>query len=159
MDDQRGSHSHWKTLDWYVQTNEGIVSIPHRTRVQAKLRSHLHRPKLTILDSSEIENLAFGSITAKEAKKILRKGGLGILHYAREYKEENKPLLNNIRDFGDVNSPKLQTLLDEYQDIFLEELPEGLPPRREIDHVINTGNEKPVNRNAYPLSSQQLQEQ
>jgi len=108
----------------------------------------LRRPKLTVLDSSEIEDLPLGIVTAKEAKNILRKGGLGILHYAREYKEENTPRLNNIDDFGDVNSPKLQTLLDEYQDIFLKELPEGLPLRPEIDHVIDTGNEKPVNRNA-----------
>src|SRR5579859_6272857 len=150
---------HWDTLDWYVQTDDGIVCIPHRTRMQPKRCVGLRRPKLTVLDSSEIEDLSLGIITAKEAKNILRRGGLGILHYAREYKEENKPRLNNIRDLGDVSSPKLQTLLDEYQDIFREELPEGLPPRREIDHVIDTGNEKPVNRNAYPLSAQQLREQ
>jgi hypothetical protein len=32
-------------------------------------------------------------------------------------------------------------------------------PRTAVDHVIDTGDEKPVNRNAYPLSAQQLREQ
>ena len=61
---------HWDTLDWYVQTDEGIVCIPHRTRMQPK-RAGLRRPKLTVFDSSEIEDLPLGIITAKEAKKIL----------------------------------------------------------------------------------------
>jgi len=56
-------------------------------------------------------------------------------------------------------SKKLQDLLDEFQDVFRHELPDGLPPRRSVDHVIDTGSEKLVNRNAYQLSVQQLEEQ
>ena len=40
-----------------------------------------------------------------------------------------------------------------------EEPPVGLPPRRTVDHAIETGEASPTNRNAYPLSVQQLQEQ
>src|SRR5205809_5625042 len=54
---------------------------------------------------------------------------------------------------------KLKRLLKEYKDIFREELPDGLPPKRAVDHVIDTGDHSPVNKNAYPLSVQQLQEQ
>ena len=54
---------------------------------------------------------------------------------------------------------KLRRLLKEYQDVFREELPDGLPPRRAVDHAIETGDASPVNKNAYPLSVQQLQEQ
>jgi len=117
---------------------------------------------LTTLEETEE---VFEYLTEKEAKSILRKGGHAILHYAREYKGDlNRPLsrlsaLNDIREIGDVNSPELEKLLEEYTDIFREELPEGLPPRREVDHTIDTGSEKPVNRNAYPLSAQQLREQ
>jgi len=50
-------------------------------------------------------------------------------------------------------------LLDEFLDVFREELPDGLPPKRDVDHVIDTGTEQPSNRNAYPLSVQQLQEE
>jgi hypothetical protein len=40
-----------------------------------------------------------------------------------------------------------------------ETLPDGLPPQRSIDHGIDTGQEKPVNQSAYPLSVAQPQEQ
>jgi len=51
---------------------------------------------------------------------------------------------------------KLRRLLKEYQNVFREELPDGLPPRPAIDHAIETGDASPVNKNAYPLSVQQL---
>jgi len=54
---------------------------------------------------------------------------------------------------------KLDQLLQEYRDIFREELPDGLPPKRAVDHTIETGDHSPSNKNAYPLSVQQLQEQ
>jgi hypothetical protein len=38
-------------------------------------------------------------------------------------------------------------------------LPEGPPPSRAIEHSIDTGSERPVNRNAYPLSAVLLREQ
>ena len=55
----------------------------------------------------------------------------------------------------------MQKALDEYRDVFREEVPDGLiiPPQRAVDHEINTGDEAPSNRNAYPLSVVQLQEQ
>ena len=57
------------------------------------------------------------------------------------------------------NHASLPKLLRKYKDVFRDELPEGLPPKRAVDHVINTGNEGPMNRNAYPLSVQHLREQ
>ena len=56
-------------------------------------------------------------------------------------------------------SKELQDLLDGFRDVFRNELPDELPPRRGVDHAIDTGNERPVNRNAYQLSVQQLDEQ
>ena len=50
-------------------------------------------------------------------------------------------------------------LLEEYKDCLREDLPEGLPPVRDIDHAIETGDERPANRNAFPLSEKQLREQ
>ena len=58
-----------------------------------------------------------------------------------------------------VQDPELRKLLDEFRDVFKDELPDGLPPKRAVDHEINTGNEAPANRNAYPLSVVQLEEQ
>jgi hypothetical protein len=48
------------------------------------------------------------------------------------------------------NNPELQVLLDESLDVFRNSLPEGL--WRDVDHVIDTHNEAPSNRNAYELS-------
>ena len=58
-----------------------------------------------------------------------------------------------------IRRAKLRKLLKETKDVFRPELPEGLPPRRSIDHAIETGDARPVNKNAYPLSAQQLREQ
>jgi hypothetical protein len=58
-----------------------------------------------------------------------------------------------------VGNAKLDQLLQEYEEIFREDLPEGLPPKRVVDHAIDTGDNSPANKNAYPLSVQQLQEQ
>ena len=64
--------------------------------------------------------------------------------------EENSGIAG-IAGIADL-SKKLQDLLDEFRDVFRNELPDGLPPKRGVDHVIDTGNEQPVNRNAYQLS-------
>ena len=45
----------------------------------------------------------------------------------------------------DCRRAKLRKLLKEF---FREELPEGLSPRRSVDHAIETGEASPVNRNA-----------
>ena len=38
-------------------------------------------------------------------------------------------------------------------------MPKGLPPKRVVDHAIDTGDHNPVNKNAYQLSVLKLQEQ
>ena len=58
-----------------------------------------------------------------------------------------------------VESPAIKHLLKEYNDVLREELPDGLPPVRSIEHAIDTGDKRPYNRNAFPLSEQQLREQ
>ena len=60
---------------------------------------------------------------------------------------------------SEVAKTKLDRLIHEYRDIFHEDLPEGLPPKHMVDHAIDTGDHSPVNKNAYPLSVQRLQEQ
>jgi hypothetical protein len=49
-------------------------------------------------------------------------------------------------DLDQIQDSELEWLLGEYQDIFRNELPEGLPPKRAVDHEINTGSESPVER-------------
>ena len=54
---------------------------------------------------------------------------------------------------------KLRILFKKYKSVFRDELLEGLPLKRSVDHAIETGDANPINKNAYPLSVQQLQEQ
>ena len=53
----------------------------------------------------------------------------------------------------------MQKVVDEFRDVLRNGLPDRLPSQRAIDHEINTGDEASSNRNAYPLSIIQLQEQ
>lgn len=64
---------------------------------------------------------------------------------------------SNLIDSGPTMA-RLGQLLQKYKNIFREELPEGLPPNRVVDHAIDTGNYSPVNKPVYQLSVQQLQE-
>ena len=59
----------------------------------------------------------------------------------------------------EVEKTKLDHLIHEYRDIFCEDLPKGLPPKRVVNHTIDTRDHSPVNKNAYLLSVQRLQEQ
>ena len=163
----------WDTFDWYIQTDEGIVRIAYEFDLDANLHE---RPKLSLLEAGDV-GLSFNMISCKEAEKIMRqKGSVGILHFAKTPPGDDRqvqspkvtsqagadhPTLSNLEDFDewDVDDPALQELLGEFKDLFKNPLPKGLPPARVVDHAIDTGSEKPVNKNAYPLSVQQLREQ
>jgi hypothetical protein len=54
---------------------------------------------------------------------------------------------------------ELRKLLDEFREVFKDELPDGFTPQRSVDHIIDTDKEAPSNRSAYSLSAAQLQEQ
>ena len=56
------------------------------------------------------------------------------------------------------NTAGIEQLLQQFQDCFREELT-GLPPSRNFEHTIDTGDANPININAYPLSPVHLQEQ
>jgi len=58
---------------------------------------------------------------------------------------------NSRRRSGTMNC-RLRRLLKEYQTVFREELLEGLPPRRALDHAIEAGDASPINKNAYLMS-------
>jgi hypothetical protein len=54
---------------------------------------------------------------------------------------------------------KLIPLLKEYSDVFRSELPDGLPPKRSVDHAIETDHgAKSPHRLLYQLSPAELQE-
>lgn len=117
------------------------------------------------LDLQEFENdtQGFNLISEKELEKEVKSELVEfILYFTRE--SIDVPQLNTIGESSEVAGwagadKEMQEMLDEFKDVFRNDLPDGLPPNRDVDHVIDTGTEKPVNQNAYPLSVQQLVEQ
>ena len=56
-------------------------------------------------------------------------------------------------------SKAIRKVVKGFADIFREELPPELPPTRDYEHTIDTGDAAPINLNAYPLSQAHLDEQ
>src|SRR3954451_8392215 len=55
--------------------------------------------------------------------------------------------------------PRIRSLLDEFKDVFPEDLPEGLPPRRDVDHRIElVPGSTPPTRPTYRMSPPELDE-
>jgi hypothetical protein len=56
-----------------------------------------------------------------------------------------------------VKSLKVKRLLEQYKDVFRTDIPKGLPPKRSVDHAIETETDKkPPHRPLYKLSPAEL---
>jgi hypothetical protein len=102
-------------------------------------------------------------IDTRHAKKDLKKKGVEFaLYYFR-----NAPAKDDGSDtfapvVESVTSPEqkqLSELVQQFKRIFSSTLPAELPPQRNVEHEIETGDAAPVNTRAYPLSFQRLKEQ
>ena len=105
----------------------------------------------------------------KKACKMLRNpNSEGCLFTVRDTEQEvesthigiNQPLNRNsgISDIQ-IGDKTILPLVTNFNDIFREELPAGLPPSRGYEHKIETGDALPINMNAYPLSPVHIEEQ
>ena len=146
----------WKKLEFTVETKQGTK----------RIRRLPDTPDLQeIEDISDEVKQEFNLISVEELEKEVKGARVEFtLYFVRGRLEDDEVQLNTISDTTMQSElaeedQELQDLLDEFRDVFREELPDGLPPKRDVDHVIDTGTEQPSNRNAYPLSVQQLQEE
>jgi len=133
-----------------------------------------------------VDEAALNIIDERRAKKLLLKKGtefavyyhrlaptaskeVGVVTFAPHREGTTSPRTQeaNVDTFApigegitsDPEDKQLNELLDEYKDIFRSSLPDKLPPKRDVEHEIETGDAPPINTRAYPLSSQQLKEQ
>ncbi|KAG2212941.1 hypothetical protein INT45_002311, partial [Circinella minor] len=120
-------------VDW--STDNWTIAVNGETKILKPVR-YLGESGLRYLLSHKQINRA---IRHKEVKEVY------LLHFSDSDLEENKI------------PEELQPLVEEYQDIFRDELP-GLPPDRGFEHVIDTGDEKPVSRPPYKMSPLELDE-
>ena len=83
-------------------------------------------------DDSDIQ---LNFISGKQARHALRQGDDGFLAWVTAGNSA-EGMIDTTTDTTDRERRDLQVLLDEFQDVFPEELPSTLPPRRTIDHHI-----------------------
>lgn len=72
------------------------------------------------------------------------------------YKVDDKDILSNINQYNNhlpsVNNLDLCKLIHYYQKAVPNFIPRSFPLKQNVEHAIETGNAKPININAYPLS-------
>jgi RNase H-like domain found in reverse transcriptase/Reverse transcriptase (RNA-dependent DNA polymerase)/Integrase zinc binding domain/Retroviral aspartyl protease len=109
----------------------------------------------------DVGDASLNIITERQAKKILlkKKVEFAVYYHRPVKKDDPTDTLASIEEPCNPEETKLNELLGEYKHIFRASLPDELPPEREIEHEIETGDAAPINTQAYPLSSQQLKEQ
>jgi hypothetical protein len=83
--------------------------------------------------------------------------------YLLQTKQDVDELLGPEEDFyakkrENVNDPDLNKLLEEYKDVFREELPREPPTKRNVEHeIILEEGTKPIQAHQYQLSPNHLQ--
>ncbi len=116
----------WKTLEFIIETNQGTK----------RLRRLPNAPDLQYLEDINHE---FNLISVAELEQeIKNKHTEFILYFVQERKDDSNVQLNTRNNSSSECSEveglagddkELQVLLNEFRDVFKDELPDGLPPR------------------------------
>lgn len=101
-------------------------------------------------------------ISKKRLAKCIRKGekcyAVLLRHITYESDVKSKLPLSSI-EVGQNRHSKIQDVLEEFKDVFPDDLPDGLPPQRESDfHIELTSDATPQKKGIYRLSDSELQE-
>ena len=156
----------WCSYEYVIQTNQG----PKRLKRTPPLLP------VELLDSK-----LFNLITADECFQLIQENRKSnsielVLYYtkvappddsnSKQSHNDDLPIESQIEEFHSMsdgsavpNCPELQEVLNEFRELFCNDLPVGLPPSHAVDHRIETGDASPVNRPPYVLSVAQLKEQ
>lgn len=104
--------------------------------------------------SPEVDEIQVTNLSVKKFRQIIRKRSENVEVY-QVITREVKPDLENVK--SDKSNRKLDGILQKYKEVFRSELPDGLPPKRLVDHEIEVEEGvKPPHRPLYQLSPAEL---
>jgi len=142
---------HWKELEFMVEIDQGLKRLKRILSVHC-IELEEVKYEFNLISKGELDSLF------KEDKKI---GDLKMmLYFAREQDvsdvlaamtNENNGEYFEVEDMTGDNT-ELRQVLGEYKELFRNDLSDGLPPRRVLDHHIDIGMISSINRNVYSLS-------
>ena len=98
-------------------------------------------------------------LTGSQTRRYLRQSGTESFLMVVQRASDASSAETKGNDKKQQMPPALERLCKQFHDVFKEELPERLPPPRDQEHTIDTGDARPVNLNSYPLSPVHLAEQ
>ena len=139
-------------MPWHVSSNPD-TNYKHRI---VKVGSHVLHPIVTLPK----EKVEVQSISVKKFRSLLsskrNKDDTQIFQLVPQV-NSSELMTSRKTDFQVPRNMKLQMVLDRYSTVFREELPPGLPPKRFVDHEIETDKDsKPPHRSLYQLSPVEL---
>lgn len=133
--------TNWHTLEFKILDQAGTTHI---------LRpGNYHRPLASDPGTVEMLNLILGSAARRAIRK---KGTQAYLCFIKPVQPESLVADTTTTELPSCGDSELSAILKKYQHVFRSELPDHAPPERSISHAIDTGDAKPININAYPLS-------
>ena len=96
-------------------------------------------------------------ISLREVLKALEQPGTeAVLYFVRDTEQESVSEANSIPQVPD---PRTQSALNECKDVFMDRLPNKLPPPHDLVHEIDTGDNASVNIQSYQLAKSATDEQ
>ncbi len=143
-------------MPWLQKHNPQIDWLRSTIKIRDQKGTHLlsaRRDPRRLATAAEL-----GLITAKAVRKLARQARKFVanLFFVRPLEDDPKDPNEDLPK--DVPVP-FETVIRKYRKAFRSDLPDHLPPPRVVQHTIDTGDARPVNLSAYPLSHSQLEEQ
>lgn len=137
-------------MPWHEATNPSVDYVAKTVTIEGKALP-------SSLDA--VSKVTIGNIGVKKFRSLLRN--------KKKHSETFVVLQVNTSSVAHLQKAKskghrtadteIKALLEEFHDLFTDELPPGLPPKRSVDHVIEVEDDKkPPNRPIFQLSPAEL---
>ena len=116
-------------MPWHVANNPKIDYPNRRVLVGNKYLYGM----IDSEDSPQVDDIKVTNLSVKRFRRMIRKRSKNVEVY-QVITREVKPDLEKVK--RDKSNRKLDAILHKYEEVFRSELPDGLPPKRLVDHEI-----------------------